>query len=172
MKFEIIKPINEEWTLLGRVLNALQYESYKLANRTIQMLWDFQNLSFSYKERFGEFLKMKDLPSKCGSIRGDIGNQLREHFQSLPSGTFDNTMKKANQVWDTHKKEILKGEKSIINFKRTFPIPLRDRQVKLLKEENSYYFNLGLLSMHHAETLGRKKSQTQIKVLIAASDKT
>ena len=110
MKYQIIKPIDIEWELVGKIFNELQYQSWKLANKTIQLFWDFQNLNFTYKERFGEYLKIKDLPNKYTSIEGDISSQLRNQLINLHSGTFDSVIIKAKDKWNQHKQKILKGE--------------------------------------------------------------
>jgi putative transposase len=172
MRYEIIKPINETWETVGKILREIQHDSWLLANRTIQMLWDFQNLSFAYKERFGEYLKMSDLPNKYKSNAGDIQNQMRQTFYRLPSGTFDTVIKKANEKWSQHKSKILKGEESIVNFKKDFPIQIRDRQIKVHKSGSDYYITLGLLSKEYAKELGRKPGETQFTFLISVRDKT
>ena len=171
MKYEIIKPIDIDWKLAGEIFNKLQYQSYLLANKTIQMFWDFQNLSFTYKERFGKYLNMKDIPNKYTSIEGDISSQLRNQFINLPSGTFDSVVIKAKNKWNQHKLEILKGSESMVNFKRSFPICLRDRQIKIIKnDENTYILRLSLLSKEYKTELELKKGQ--IDFLIKAYDNT
>lgn len=172
MRYEIIKPINEEWSVLGEILRELQYNSWLLANRTIQMLWDFQNLSFSYKERFGDYLNMKKIPNKYTSIKGDIRNQLKPHFYKLSSDSLDSTIQKAYKRWDGNKSKILKGEQSVINYKRNFPIQVTNKQITLIKENNNYYIQLGLISIEYAKELGRKTPKTKFKLLIKAEDKS
>lgn len=172
MKYQIIKPLDIEWKLVGQIFNEIQYQSWLLANKTIQMFWDFEKLSFSYKKRYGEYLKMKDLPNECNSVWGDIKNQLRNQFINLQSGTYDNVIDKAKDKWQQHKSKILKGEESIVNFKRNLPICLRgDKQIKILKnDENTYILRLSLLSNEYKKELGLKKGQ--IDFLIKAYDNT
>jgi len=172
MRYQIKSPVDYTWKEINKILYEIQYQSYRLANKTIQLLWDFQNLSFTYKERFGEYLNIKDLPNKYNSIEGDISNQLRDDFYKLPSGTFDSVVIDSKSKWQTHKNEILKGEKSIINFKRDYPIKLRNRQIKIEhKEKDIYVFTLGLLSKEYKNELDRF-NKTQISFNIKAYDNT
>ena len=171
MKYQIIKPIDIEWELAGKVFNELQYQSWKLANKTIQLFWDFEKLSYSYKQRFGEYLNIKDLPNKYNSVKGDIRNQLKNQFINLPSDTLDSVLGEVESKWCQHKSKIFKGEEEMINFKKGFPINLSSKQIKIIKnDDNTYIFRLSLLSRAYKSELELKKSQ--IDFLVIAHDNT
>lgn len=127
-------------------------------------------MSFSYKERYGTYLKMSDLPNSYKSNAGDIAATLKGDFYKMQSGTYDTTIREAEKKWKQHKNAILKGEESIVNFKRNCPIFVRDRQVKVLKEKGAYYVRVSLVSKEYQQELGL--DDQKILLHIRACDKT
>lgn len=113
---------------------------------------------------------MSDLPNSYKSNAGDIAATLKGDFYKMQSGTYDTTIREAEKKWKQHKNAILKGEESIVNFKRNCPIFVRDRQVKVLKEKGAYYVRVSLVSKEYQQELGL--DDQKILLHIRACDKT
>ena len=177
VKIEIIKPINDTWDVLGRVLRDIQYQTWKLANRSIQMLWDFSNFNYSYQQRFGESLlgKGKSLPNGYKNVGSDILNECKEFTDKLNSNSKDAIIKMVTDKWNADFNDIINGRKSIANFKRDLPIELHNnqfmnskKQLMLYVENGDYYIEINLISKQYAKELGKKS--TAFKLLLAVKD--
>ena len=55
IRYEIIKPVGTTWQDFGMVLNDLRYTSARIANYTVQKLWEWDNFRWEYKLEVGEF---------------------------------------------------------------------------------------------------------------------
>lgn len=180
VKIQIIKPIEDEWETFGKALRDVQYQSWKLANLAIQMFWDFNNVNYSYKERYGEYLNLKEKPLPNGKngykrIEGDILNVHKQHINKINGDGKDALIKMVSDKWKSDFKEILKGERSIPYFKKNIPIELHNKQFKnykgeilMYKEKDQYLTEISLISREFAKQLGKEK--TSFKVLLAVND--
>lgn len=153
MKFEIIKPIDNTWNELGKVLRDSEYAVWKTANKTVQMTWDWQNITYGYKQRFGDVLKFEDLGVGVKSQASDVYREAVEEFPNVPSKSLDIVIRKAQQRFRTEYKDVLSGTKSIPSFKRGFPIPIRAGMMKLSNKDGQYTIQAQLLSKKGAEEL-------------------
>lgn len=179
MKYEIVKPIDGEWEVFGKVLNEIQYQSWKFANKAMQMFWDFNNFNQSYKERFGEYLNLKDnpLPNGYKNVESDIVNQLSDLISKLNSKSKDALIYMVSNKWNSDFKKIVSGERSIANFKRDLPIELHNKQflntkkqIMIYKENGHYIAEIKLISIKYAKEIGRKNCS--FKVLLKSGDGT
>lgn len=177
VKIEIIKPINDTWDVLGQCLRDVQYQTWKLANKAIQMFWDFSNFNYSYQQRFGESLlgKGKSLPNGYKSVGSDILNECKEFTNKLNSNSKDAIIKMVTDKWNADFNDIINGSKSIANFKRDLPIELHNKQfmnskkqLMLYVENDDYYVEINLISKQYAKELGKKS--TAFKLLLAVKD--
>jgi len=78
--FKINKPVDIDWDDLGKLFRDAEYVVWKTSNYMVQMLWDFSNINYSYKERVGESLKFKDLNLGKNSVQADVSRMMREKF--------------------------------------------------------------------------------------------
>lgn len=146
MRFEVIKPINNTWNELGKVLRDSEYAVWKTANKTVQMTWDWSNVSYSYKERFGETLKFEDLRLGIKAQSSEIVRLAREEFPEVPAHTLSATVRDAQARFRSELKGVLSGEKSIPSFRRGYPIPICAKMMKLSNEDGKYTIEAQLLS--------------------------
>lgn len=178
MKYEIIKPIDDTWETLGKALNQIQYQTWKFANKAIQMLWDFDNLSISFKECYGEWLDMKEKPiNGYVSIEGYILNVLKNDANLLNVYSKGALIRMISKKWKSDLSKVRKGERSIANFKRDLPIELHNKQfmktnndLMIYKENNNYYAEIALVSREYSKELGKKSCS--FKLLLGAKDNT
>lgn len=169
MRYKIIKPIDCEWKLLGKVLRDIQYDTRHILNKTIQYFWEWQGFSSDYKEQFGLSIKANDI-SSYKSFTGYINDKLKAQFDRLYSSNLSTTIGVAEKRWKSDVKEILLGNKSIPNFKRDVPIDLHNKTISIFKEENKYLARLSLISTKYKDILER--DNCSFTVLINEGDKS
>lgn len=158
MKYEI-KYEKELYALLSDI----QYEVFLLKNKATSIAYDWQNFSFSYHDRFGEYPKEKEITGV--TLTADINRMLKQdHAKSVYSMTRETAVKEAIDKFKNDKLQILKGEISIMRYKRDGSFPIRAKQINHLTKLNSkqYTCKLALLSKEGAKERGLKNGQLDV----------
>ena len=137
VKLEIIKPLNVTWDVLGEVLRDTQYNTWKMANKAIQMQWDYQNFDYAYKTKYGSYFKNEHgtLPSGNKTISADIMNETIEYNKNMNSNMKDAILRMVTNKWKNDIKKVLSGEQSVPSFNRSLPIELHNKQMMNTKRE-------------------------------------
>lgn len=148
LKVEIKKTLNVEKTVFYQLMRDVQYQCWKLANKGIRMMWDFQGCDYSYKERFGEyfFKENKELPNGYKKIGSDILNECKDETNALAGNCKDAMIRMVENKWKNDLKDILSGTKSIATFKRDLPIELHNKQFMDSKKNYRIYNENGKYS--------------------------
>lgn len=141
MKYEIM--YDKE---LYDLLSEIQYAIWLIKNRATTAVYDWQQFSFSYNERFGEYPKEKDVLGK--TLAPDIYGFLKELGSFVSSQIIDTAVQEAIKKFKNDKMKILKGEQSIQIYRRNGSFPIRASQLKDLTKINNktYEAKLSLLS--------------------------
>ena len=84
IRYEIIKPVGTTWQDFGMVLNDLRYTSARIANYTVQKLWEWDNFRWKYKLEVNEFPDNKSKPN--------IYRLSRERFPEVGCSVISRTM--------------------------------------------------------------------------------
>lgn len=158
MKYEI--KYNKE---LYDLLSDIQYVVYRLKNKATSMAWDWQQFSFGYNERFGEYPKEKEVIGKV--LAADVYNAIKDEFGDfVASSTVDTAIQEAIKKFKNDAKEINRGERSIANYKRDGAFPIRKGQVKELVKVTSKTFTakFSLLSNAGKKERGLKSGQIDV----------
>lgn len=166
MRFQIIKPVDCDWNELGKILRDIQFETRQVLNKTIQICWEWQGFSSDYKKRYEVFPQPKDVLHY--TLSGYCYSRISKDYTKLQTGNLSSTITRATQRWKTDLTDILKGIKSISNFRADVPIDLHNKSVHLFKEGEKYFANLSLLSKTYMKDMGRKSGQ--ICVLLNMGD--
>lgn len=169
MKYQIIKPVDCEWDVLGKVLRDIQYDTRQIMNKTIQLCWEWQGFSSEYKLKFETYPKPREVLGYSG-LDGYCYDRLKTVFPRLNTANLTTSIRKAVQRWKTDNKEILTGAKSIANYKANVPIDLHNNSLSVYKDKDSYYAKLSLASTSLKNELERKSGQ--FCVLINEGDKS
>jgi putative transposase len=169
MRYQIIKPLNAEWDELGMVLRDIQKETRAALNKTIQLCWEYQGFSADYKQIYGQYPKPKDVLGYT-SMHGYAYDRLKNEFSKIASSNLSQTIKRAVDKWNSDLKEILRGDRSIPNFRKDCPIDIVKQSMKIQKCNDGYVLRLGLINREYKNELGRKNGV--FDVLIKANDKT
>lgn len=162
MKFEIIKPIGNTWNELGETLRNNQYYVWKTYNKAVQMAWDFKNVSYGYKNRFGEVLKHVNLGEDVRTMPNYITKECRLDYPNIPAHSLNVAVRDAISRFNSEYKDVLRGAKSIPSFRRNMPIPIRAGMMKLFNEGGDYMLEAQMMSLEGAKELGLP---TRFKIL-------
>src|SRR5690625_3198290 len=158
MRYEI--EYNKE---LYDILSDIQYAVWLIKNKATSMAWDWQQFSFGYNERFGEYPKPKDLLGK--TVVNDINGITKEFGSFMYSSIYTESAREAVKKFDEEKRDVLAGRQAISQYRRDGSFPIRAPQIKNLERVTSkkYSANLSLLSRRGAKERGTK---TQITITL------
>lgn len=163
LKLKIIKPIDQQWNLLGDILRQSQRETRKIMNKAIQLCWEWDNFKFSYKDKFEVYPKAKEVLSK--TLGGYLYDSLGKNPENIQNtGNISQALNIAEKKWKNDKSEVFTGEKSIASFKNSNPIYIHKESLKLKKESGSYQFNISMVNNKFKKDNGLESGQ--ILVLI------
>src|SRR5699024_580647 len=149
------------------LLNEIQYSTFRMKNKAVSMAWDWQQFSFSYMNRFGNWPREREIIGR--TLKQDIYHEVKEWNKDYNSLFCDASIKEALDDFKSNKKKILNGEKSIICYKRNGAFPIRASQIKYLNKINKkqYSSKLSILTPARAKELG---FQTQLKAILEAGN--
>lgn len=150
---------------LYNLLSDIQYVIYRLKNKATSMTWDWQQYSFGYKERLGDYPKEKDMLGK--TLSPDIYNQIKDEFGNFVSSSIvDVAIQEAVKKFKKDSPEILRGERSIANYKRDGAFPIRKAQIKNLNKVTSkrYTCKLSLLSREGVKEKGFSSGRVDVEL--------
>lgn len=168
MRYHIVKPIDEDWSTLGKVLRDLQYDTRRIMNKTIQLCWEWQGFSSDYKKEFEIYPKISDM-ADYRTIDGYCYNILKDNFTKLYTANLSTSIKKAVQRWKIDKNDVFLGNKSIASFRADSPIDIHNKSIKIYKTGSDYIARISLLSKTYKSELAKESGQ--ISVLIDEGDK-
>jgi len=155
---------------LYNILSDIQYDTWKIKNKTISASWDWQQFSFGYKERFGKFPKESEVLEKA--LSSDIYQQLRHMGENMASSTYNTAIKEALDKFKEQKLRMLRGEESIVSYKRGGSFPIRATQIKDIGRVNSktYSVKLSLLSTKYVKELKEELKKKNEKLVAEGKD--
>lgn len=147
-------------------LRDYQYKSYRYANEIVN------NAFFTDKLQAGlgannDRLSAEELKNKLydafgkGASKMNFGYKFAsEEFKQLPSTIRASLNSIVFASYNEDKKEVLKGNKSIRNYKRNMPVPFMKTAITQIKQDNKE-FTLNLFSIPLKTNLGRDKSNNK-----------
>jgi IS605 OrfB family transposase len=159
MRFELLDIIDNDKSLMYKILNELQEQTWKIKNETIRMLWDIDNDIKDInkcKEKYSDYFKWVDLGTKYGTNDGYIYDQLKTRWENVNPSSLNATIRDAKQRWGDKKEEINDGEVSFINFKKKNANPIvaaTQIKIKPTDKEKEYILDIPLLSKKYADFL-------------------
>lgn len=172
MKYQIIKPVDCDWKTFGKVISELKYKTKHILNKCIQAQWEYDNFSSEYKQKYGVYPDSKKILGYSGTqaVQNYLKKCIKNEITKFNSSNVDVTLNRATSRWKTDKKDIYIGEKSIPSFKKNVSVDVRNTNIKVYKENDSYYINLSLISNEYKKELNRQSGQ--FCILIKVGDNT
>ena len=132
-----------------KLLWKLQDEVRTIKNKTIQQAWEWNNFSADYKAQNGAYPKMSDV-SAYKTFSGYIYDKFKVNYH-LNTANLSYEIRDAESQFKTNVKDIIKGEKSILEYKKNQPLNLHDKTIKLSYEDKQFMFSLSLFNKGFAK---------------------
>ena len=148
---------------LYNLLSDIQYAVWRIKNKAVSMAWDWQQFSFGYNERFGEYPKANEILGK--NVANDINGVTKELGAFIYSTTYTTAATEAVRKFDEEKADVLVGRQAVSQYRRDGSFPVGSKQIKNIERLTSrrYSANLSLLSREGAK---ERECKTQIPVKI------
>src|SRR5690625_2805018 len=145
------------------LLSDIQYAVWRIKNKAVSMAWDWQQFSFGYNERFGEYPKAKEITGK--TIANDINGMTKGIGDFIYSSIYSEASREAVNKFNEEKSDVIAGRQAVSQYRRDGSFPIRAPQIKNIERVTSkkYSANLSLLSRQGAKERGVK---TQIPVTL------
>lgn len=169
MRYQIIKPSDCNWDFFREILRLLQSETREILNKTIQKCWEYQGFSSEYKDIHATYPKTTDILG-YSSTHGYCYDTLKDKYITLYSRNLSQTIKRATDKWKSDLNDILKGTKTIPNFKKDIPIDIVKDALMIYKINSKYFVDLKLIGKNYKKIINRES--TSFNVLIKAGDNT
>lgn len=128
---------------VNKILWELQKQTRKAKNKTVQLLWEWNNFSSDYVKASGIYPKAKDIFG-YSSVHGQANKELRTKL-ALNSSNLSTTTMDVCKIFNTYKKEVWEGKRSVPSYKSDQPLDLHKDSIKLIYENNEFYVRLALL---------------------------
>ena len=154
MRFEIKEFIDNDWNLMYDILNDLNYEAYRISNRAINLYWDIEGTSYSFKQKYEKFFELTDVGINL-SPQAYIASELKKEFAKLNTSSVETINMKVKSDWGKQKKDVFKGDASLTRYRRDRSnILARSTQIKLERlDKREYKVNIRLLNKDYAKWL-------------------
>ncbi len=160
MRYEIVKPTDCTWEELGKVLNVLRFKCARIANRSVQMLWDWNNHKYAYKKEHGTYPDKTETPNFYKLLRvefPDVGTQIISQVLQYVQVKFMHDLK-----------DICSLKKRIPFYKDNMPICVHN-QAYIVRESDGYEISARLLpediSQYWFTFIIKKGSRSQQAIL-------
>jgi IS605 OrfB family transposase len=165
MRYEVIKPLDCSWKELGDILFNIQGETRNALNKTIQYCWEWAGFSADYKAKNNEYPNPKNIIGLSG-VSSLAYQKLSALYTKPNTGNLSMSIRKACQRWNTDLKEILRGDKTVPNFRKDCPIDLHNKNISIFynMQDGRYFVNLSLLSNSYKAEIGRESGQFSLAI--------
>ncbi len=150
-----------DYKLIFQYLWELQNQTREIKNKTVQMCWEFMNESQVYFKEHGTYPKEKD--------GRKFDNYIYEHLKQgvdLYSGNINATIRAAKQAFDDVRKEILRGDRSILSYKKNQPLELHNKTIALFSEGKDYYAKINLFNVPFTQKNGYPSTTVQFQLQV------
>ncbi len=149
-----------------KILWTLQNQTRTIKNKTVQLLWEWNNFSSDYKKEHGEYPKEKDILNY--SFGGFAYDRLK-HESDMNTANLACTLREVQKQFKAHLKDYIKGDRSILEYKSNQPLELHDKAIKLDYENKRFIFRLGLCNKDFAK---QNNISTQLTFTALVKDKS
>ena len=132
-----------------KMLWHIQDEVRSVKNKTIQLLWEWNGYASDYKAQNGVYPKISDV-STYKVFSGYAYDKLKYGYH-INTGNLTNEIRNAEAQFKTNFKDIIKGSKSILDYKGNQPLSLHNKSIKLRSADKEFYFTLSLFNKAFAK---------------------
>lgn len=165
-KIPIQKPVSTDWKTFGKVAGDITYNLIKVMNDVMTMNYVHIQEKFEYKNKTGENFNVEEHYG-VRSYTTIINRTLKEKYGEceIPSDLLEQAVRESINVFNTNSLEVLKGNASLMVFRRDQPIPVRGRSLKISED---YTVKLPFLTKELAKYygftgVGKQSFEVQLK---------
>ena len=153
------------------MLFQLQREMMQMANRIVQLRWEFSGYESDYKKKFDVYpdkAQRQEALNDTG-IQTYIYHTLVKEFYKNNTGNLSSLLQDVNNRYNQNEKDVRLGKRSIDSYKATLPIALHKKSIQLTKEQDGFFVKLSLLSNAYKKELGLKDGKLRFRLLFGKS---
>ena len=112
-------------------LFEIQQQVMEAKNKTIQILWEWGNFAIDFKKQNGVSPNPKEYANGY-TLAGYIYNKLKEDgIYKLNTGNLSQVTRSVIQDFKNADKEMRRGERSVISYKKNAPIEIHNENIRL-----------------------------------------
>jgi len=158
-KIPILKPVGTEWKVFGKVAGDITHNLIKVMNDAMTMHYLHIQEKYKYKEDTGEKFSVEEHYG-VKTYQTVINRELRDRYKGLniPSDMLSSAVREAINTFNTNSLDVLKGNASLMTFRRDQPIPVAGRSLRLTED---YTVRLSFMTKEIAEKYGFKGRNKQ-----------
>lgn len=146
-KIEILKPLGVSWQVFGKLLRDIDDAARTVSNLALNMAYDFNVQSLSYKARFGEYLRFEDLGAGKKSQESDAYAIATSEYPSISTKILDGCIRSASKLFKSKLSDIISGKCTLPVYKSGLPIPISKQSLRLYTiSDGSRCVNISLMS--------------------------
>lgn len=168
-KFQIVKPLNMEWAVFGKILRDVQKEIRTASNRSTVLMWEWDNYNTAYKDKNGVYPVFEDATTSR-SLDGLIYREVSKECILSNTGNLSQTCIVTAKRYKKMKPDIHVGDKSVPSYRKTLPIDVSKKSLRFRMEGNSFICNISLLSNYGVKQYEDLESG-RVDVLLDVADR-
>lgn len=137
-----------EYKQLLDIIFQIQKVVRQAKNKSIQLLWEWNNFSSDYVKNNGRYPKADEAKEIIGTSVGNLLYHTQSKDTIINTGNLSQTLQIVKQEFENSKKDIICGKKSIIDYKSNQPIDLHNKSIRIYFDENlkKYLIDISILS--------------------------
>ena len=117
-----------DYKKISSLLWDLQRQTRDIKNKTVQLCWEWLGYSSDYYKKNEEYPKEKD------TLGYTLSGFVYDHFKTgydLYSANLSSSSRDVCNAFSNAKKEMLKGERSILSYKANQPLDIYNKAISL-----------------------------------------
>lgn len=136
---------------ISELLWNLQMQTRDIKNKCVQLCWEWLNFSSDYYKKSEEYPKEKDTLGY--TLSGFVYDRIK-NGSDLYSSNLSTSSRDTCTAFSNYKKEMLKGERSVLSFKANQPLDIHNKAIKLSYENGNFFVALKMLNRAGKEKYG------------------
>ncbi len=160
------------------LLWQMQRETRAVANRIIQMCWEYNGFESDWKKAHGEYPTKDESRDILGkSLSGVIYTRIKEDAPSVSTQNLASTEQGVISRFNALKADIMRGTASVPSYRRNLALDLHKKSIKLTYDTDvngnisDWLFELTLFSKSAKQELNLPKSSLKFKAIVRNKSK-
>lgn len=146
-----------------KLLWDLQKQTREAKNKVIRLCWEWSGYSSEYFKTYEEYPKDKEIFGI--SLRGYLYDRIKGDY-NLYSGNLSQSAEITYKEYKNSLKDVLRGDKSIINYRENQPLDIKNKAIQLLYENDNFFVRVALINKDKQKELNFKDCSVRFKLLV------